>query len=38
MTRASVILCLAAILGGAALVAAGNASGLVPTYVVSLIG
>jgi urea transport system permease protein len=38
MTRASVIICLVAILGGAALVAFGNAAGLVPTYVVSLVG
>ena len=38
MSRASVVLCLAAILGGAALVAFGNATGVVPTYLVSLLG
>ncbi len=38
MSRISTLVCLALVVGGAALLALGNASGQVPTYVVSLVG
>jgi urea transport system permease protein len=38
MNRITTILCLVAILGGTALLAFGNATGAVPTYIVSLVG